>query len=137
LEDFPKPNVQWDDECVVKDFAELFRLREKVQFELEKARQQKIIGQSLDAQVLVTIGAQHTWRSLIQMYYEQLPECFIVSAVHITETDGDACDIAVKHADGVRCPRTWRWVDKLVEVDGFGAVSERCAEVLRFRKQSL
>ena len=134
LEDFPKPNAQWDDERIVKDFAELFRLREMVQAELEKVRQQKIIGQSLDAQVLVTIGAQHTWRSLIQMYYEQLPECFIVSAVHITETDGDACDVVVKHADGVRCPRTWRWVDKLVEVEGFGAVSERCAEVLRFRK---
>ena len=137
LEDFPKPNVQWDDERIVRDFAELFRLREKVQFELEKARQQKVIGQSLDAQVLIAIGKQHAWCSLVQIYREQLPECFIVSAVHIKETDGEVCDIAVKHADGVRCPRTWRWVDKLVEVEGFGAVSERCADVLRFRKEVL
>jgi isoleucyl-tRNA synthetase len=73
----------------------------------------------------------------VKQYDTLLPECFIVSAVHITETDGEVCDIAVKHADGVRCPRTWRWVDKLVEVEGFGLVSERCADVLRFRKRSL
>ena len=94
-------------------------------------------GQSLDAQVLIAIGKQHVWRALVRTYRELLPEFFIVSAVHIKETDGDACDVTVKHADGVRCPRTWRWVDKLVEVEGFGAVSERCAEVLRFRRQIL
>ena len=87
--------------------------------------------------MLIAIGKQHAWCPLVQMYREQLSECFIVSAVHIKETNGDACDVTVKHADGVRCLRTWRWVDKLVEVEGFGAVSERCADVLRFRKQSL
>ena len=135
LEDFPKPVPQWEDEALTKDFVELFNVREKVQSELEKARQQKLIGQSLDAQVLIHIGAQHPQTVLLRKYEACLPEYFIVSAVHIRETDGNNCEITVKHADGVRCPRTWRWVDKLVEVEGFGAVSERCAEVLQFRNQ--
>ena len=131
LEDFPTVNPQWEDPQLAKEFSELFHLREKVQVELEKARQQKEIGQSLDAQVKIVVGSQHPQYALIKKYQENLPEYWIVSVVHVKEIQGDSCEIAVQHADGVRCPRTWRWVDRLVEVAGFGAVSERCADVLQ------
>lgn len=137
LEDFPQVNPQWEQPQLAKEFSELFHVREAVQVELEKARQQKVIGQSLDAQVTIVIGSQHPQSALIQKYQEHLPEYWIVSAVHVKETQGEACEITVQHADGVRCPRTWRWVDRLVEVEGFGAVSERCAAVLQSWKPRL
>ena len=131
LSDFPKTNAQWNDEALDKDFTELFQIREKVQIELEKARQQKLIGQSLDAQIILTVGEQsHEW-AVLKRYESYLPEYWIVSAVHLTVGSESGCSIAVKHADGVQCPRTWRWVDKLVEVEGFGPVSERCVPVLK------
>jgi isoleucyl-tRNA synthetase len=132
LSDFPVPQKAWYAENVCNDFNELFKIREHVQVELEKARQQKIIGQSLDAKVEITLDEQHPWAALLQKYQTQLAEYFIVSAVKIQNVDDESSvQICVEHADGVRCPRTWRWVDRLVEVDGFGYVSERCEKVLK------
>ncbi len=137
LEDFPKVQGRWEDADLKSDFEELFKVREQVQAELEKARQEKLIGQSLDAQVLLHVDKNHSWADLLKHYEAFLPEFFIVSAVHLTTGSDKELSIVVKHADGVRCPRTWRWVDKLVEVEGFGSVSERCAEVLQFWKANL
>ena len=139
LEDFPKADARYDDATLKEEFEHLFKVREQVQAELEKSRQQKEIGQSLDAQVLLSLGGLHPYKNVLEKYKEQLPEYFIVSAVHLNILEGVHADlsVAVKHADGVRCPRTWRWVDKLVEVEGFGKVSERCVEVLQFWKHKL
>lgn len=133
LEDFPTVVKAYEDNKLVEDFETLFKVREDIQAELEKYRQQKIIGQSLDAQVLLSIGSQNPTAEILKKYNKELPEYFIVSAVHLNILEGAYADlaIAVKHADGVRCPRTWRWVDKLVNVEGFGEVSERCVEILQ------
>lgn len=132
LTDFPSVNPDWDHEKVYADFDLLFKLREMVQVELEKVRQQKIIGQSLDAKVEITFGNNSPFAAVVQAYQEQLAEYFIVSAVHVYKGEADdAIQLRVSHADGVRCPRTWRWVDRLVEVEGLGPVSERCAAFLK------
>ena len=133
LEDFPVVVEQYQDNTLQQDFDVLFKVREAIQAELEKCRQQKIIGQSLDAQVLLSIGSQNPTAAILKKYNKELSEYFIVSAVHLNILECAYADlaIAVKHADGVRCPRTWRWVDKLVNVKGFGEVSERCVEVLQ------
>lgn len=138
LETFPKGDRDWNNTALGKEFETLFHVRDLVQAELEKVRQQKIIGQSLDAQVLLSVGADHAFHAVLHRYSEILPEYFIVSAVHLRDSeDAAAFQVEVKHADGVRCPRTWRWVDSLVEVDGFGPVSKRCAEVLKFWKPTV
>lgn len=133
LEDFPVVSKQYEDNNLTQEFEILFKVREAIQAELEKCRQQKIIGQSLDAQVLLSVGGQNPVAAILKKYNSELTEYFIVSAVHLNILEGAYADlsIAVKHADGVRCPRTWRWVDKLVNVEGFGDVSERCVEVLQ------
>ena len=137
LEDFPQTVELWSDKTIANAFEILFRVREQVQGKLEFARQQKLIGQSLDAQIILSLGRDHVHYPILKDYEKNLPEYFIVSAVHVNIMDGADLNIEVKHADGVRCPRTWRWVDKLVNVEGFGEVSARCAEVLQFWKPSL
>lgn len=138
LETFPQGDMAWNDVALGKDFETLFHVRDLVQAELEKVRQQKIIGQSLDAQVLLSVGAGHAFHAILNRYSEILPEYFIVSAVHFREAEkAESFHIEVKHADGVRCPRTWRWVDSLVVVEGFGPVSKRCVEVLKFWKPTV
>jgi len=44
--------------------------------------------------------------------------------------ENEELQITAKHATGVRCPRSWRWVPELISVDPWGEVSPRCAEVL-------
>ena len=135
LSDFPAKIDAWSFEHEKDDFSELLKIKEAVQLELEKARQNKIIGQSLDAKVDITIGTNNPKADLLRKYEQNLPEYFIVSAANVSFAHGDAdLTIAVNHADGVRCPRTWRWVNELVEVDGYGHVSKRCSEILKNNK---
>ena len=44
--------------------------------------------------------------------------------------DGDEIQVLAQHASGKRCPRSWRWVPELVNIEPWGEVSPRCAEVL-------
>ena len=67
----------------------------------------------------------------LQKYASDLPELFILSQVVLVEsTESAELKVEVAHAEGVRCPRSWRWVPELVDTDSWGPVSERCAEAL-------
>jgi len=62
---------------------------------------------------------------------DELAELFIVSKVTLVGGQGSEGDqVFARHASGVRCPRSWRWVPELVKVEPWGEVSPRCAEVL-------
>ncbi|MDR1665466.1 MAG: class I tRNA ligase family protein, partial [Puniceicoccales bacterium] len=132
LGDFPVVPKSWNFEKIHADIHALFHIREDVQEALEGARREGIIGQSLDAQVELTISEGTEKALLLKKFEPHLPEYFIVSQVHLTPESNPSKSliVRVRHADGVRCPRTWRWVDELVEVKGIGPVSKRCAQFL-------
>jgi isoleucyl-tRNA synthetase len=130
LTDFPSPSEEWFCEEVHADVCTLLRLREPVQLALEKARIDRVIGQSLDAHVTLSVREQSDEGRLLKKLFDRLPEYLIVSSVELLSSSGDL-EVTVRHASGVRCPRTWRWVDQLVEVDGIGPVSKRCAQFLQ------
>nr|WP_221774265.1 isoleucine--tRNA ligase [Puniceicoccus vermicola] len=108
---------------------------ENVNDALEEKRKQKEIASSLDAKVKISGDAGSDEFKLLESYREWLPEFFIVSAVELEAGEG-SLTVEASHADGVRCPRTWRWVPSLVQTDEWGEVSERCAEALRKTKQT-
>jgi isoleucyl-tRNA synthetase len=99
---------------------------------LEALRQQKTIGQSLDAKAVFTGPPSDPTFQLLQKYEADLPELFILSQVNLIADDAaETLRAEVSHADGVRCPRSWRWVPELVETEQWGPVSPRCAEALK------
>ncbi|MEC7230439.1 MAG: isoleucine--tRNA ligase, partial [Verrucomicrobiota bacterium] len=98
---------------------------------LEALRQKKTIGQSLDAKLVVTGSPNNPEFVRLKKYEKDLPELFILSQVTLVESaKGSELSVEVAHADGVRCPRSWRWVPELVEVKNWGPVSARCVEAL-------
>jgi hypothetical protein len=98
---------------------------------LEGLRSKKEIGQSLDAEVEICLSAEHEFWLIFKCCKSDLSEIFIVSSVILTEGSGsEALQVLARHAPGERCPRSWRWVPELVEVNRWGKVSPRCAEVL-------
>ena len=137
-----------DDALVLRDWAEPFDLGEslepdsdvslildfkdsKVNEALEELRSKKEIGQSLDAEVEVTLSKESTLWAVLSRRESELAELFIVSSVILNEDSKfDEAQVEVRHAPGVRCPRSWRWVPELTQVDPWGEVSPRCAEVL-------
>ncbi len=74
----------------------IFTIRDEVLKALETARNDKQIGSSLDAKVVLTTDAETT-RFLLD-YYEQLRYIFIVSQVEVHE--GDNLAVAIQKADG-------------------------------------
>ncbi|OIO59232.1 MAG: isoleucine--tRNA ligase [Verrucomicrobia bacterium CG_4_10_14_3_um_filter_43_23] len=130
LEAFPAVNEDWKNPEIAEDIEKLFKIRSLVNEHMEDARQKKLLGQSLDAKVTFSASNSNDSFKLLQRYIKELPEFFIVSQAELNPTSADELTVAVTHAEGVRCPRSWRWVPSLVKAEGFGEVSPRCKEAL-------
>jgi isoleucyl-tRNA synthetase len=133
LTDWPQADPKWKNEQVAQDIRALRSfLSEKLNDPLEALRQQKVIGQSLDAQATISGCSKDPEFARLKQYQHDLPELFILSQVTVIESNSGAdLTISVAHADGVRCPRSWRWVPALVETEAWGPVSPRCKEALQ------
>ena len=97
---------------------------------LETLRQDKIIGQSLDAKISFKGSSKNEDWNYLKKHQEFLPELFGVSQVELHDADVSSLETNVQHADGIRCPRSWRWVPELFETSRWGAVSSRCKKAL-------
>jgi isoleucyl-tRNA synthetase len=138
LTDWPSIDPAWKNPETAADVTALRNfLSESLNDPLEALRQQKKIGQSLDAKAVITGSTKNPEFARLKKYETDLPELFILSQVILNEIpESETIDIEVSHADGLRCPRSWRWVPELIETSEWGSVSPRCAAVLEELSQS-
>ncbi len=114
------------------DWATLRSIRDEVLKALEEARNNKLIGTGLEAQVEVT--ASDPLYSLLQRYSDQLRYLFIVSAVTLKQGSGNGTGgvhVEVKKADGLKCDRCWNYSTRVGEDKTYPTVCERCSTVLK------
>ncbi len=115
-----------------EDWKTLRGVRDEVLKALEAARNTKLIGTGLEAQVVIT--ASDPAYSLLQRYSAQLRYLFIVSAVTLTQGSGNGTGglhIEVKKADGTKCDRCWNYSIHVGEDPVYPTVCERCSAVLK------
>ena len=117
-----------------KDWQTLRSIRDEVLKGLEEARNSKLIGTGLEAQVYLT--ASDPLYSLLKRYEAQLRYLFIVSAVETrlaASPDGSAgaVKVEVKKADGQKCDRCWNYSTHVGEDQTYPTVCERCSAVLK------
>ena len=111
---------------IVKDVQTLLDLKDsRVNEALESLRVKKEIGQSLDAEVELQLSKESKISEILnRMSTDELAELFIVSSVVVSNlADYESDRVVARHAPGVRCPRSWRWVPQLVKVEPWGEVS--------------
>jgi isoleucyl-tRNA synthetase len=117
----------------LQDWQTLRVVRDEVLKALEEARNNKLIGTGLEAQV--TITAADPLYSQLQRYADQLRYLFIVSAVTLVRASGNggsgSVHVEVKHADGLKCERCWNYSTHVGEDKNYPTVCERCSAVLR------
>ena len=133
LQDWPEVVAGWEDDSGLQAHAAVERilgLASQVNVPMEKLRQEKKIGQSLEAAVVVVGDPASDEFAQLSQFSENLAEYWIVSAVTLQPKVGASLSFSVEHAPGVRCPRSWRWVPTLVEAGKYGMVSPRCREAL-------
>ncbi len=115
-----------------EEWASLRSVRDEVLKALEEARNNKLIGTGLEAQV--SIGASDPLYSVLQHYANQLRYLFIVSAVTLSQGSGNGTGgvhVEVKKADGAKCDRCWNYSTHVGEDKAYPTVCERCSAVLK------
>jgi isoleucyl-tRNA synthetase len=115
-----------------EDWTSLRSVRDEVLKGLEEARNNKLIGTGLEAQV--AIAAADPVYSLLQRHEGQLRYLFIVSAVTVQQGSGNGTGglhVEVKKADGLKCERCWNYSTHVGEDQTYPTVCERCSAVLK------
>jgi isoleucyl-tRNA synthetase len=151
LADFPRDPAVLVDAGLVERWKRLLAVREAVNVELEKLRQGKIVGKSLEA--AVTLRAHGPLAALLAQYRDELPTLFITSRVSVeesaagaaspaavadvharravyTESEGSGTEIVVERAGGVRCDRCWRYVPEVATEPTTAGLCDRCQQAL-------
>jgi isoleucyl-tRNA synthetase len=139
LAEFPADLETLQHPLLVEDWTRLIQVRDAVNAETEKLRQQKVVGTSLEARV--NIRASGSTARLLTDHLGELPSLFIVSEVTVTREDrgrraapaGDASDhldIAVSRASGVKCQRCWRYVPAVSTASDTEGLCNRCLEAV-------
>jgi isoleucyl-tRNA synthetase len=114
------------------DWDTLITLRPEVLKALEDARQAKLIGSGLEAQI--TIIAADAIYAALKRNEAQLRGLFIVSGVILEEgqpTAGATVAVEVGKAAGEKCERCWNYSTHVGEDKNYPTVCERCSAVLQ------
>ncbi len=115
---YPK---EWSSEDVLERWERIFSLREQVLKEIEKRREEGVIGSSLESDVFVNCKGKDY--SFYKGYQDVLNEVFIVSLVTIGEGD---FSIAVEKSKGKKCLRCWNWSDSVGENIEYPDICNKC-----------
>ena len=121
-----------DDTGQRQDWSALLAIREEVMKALDTARNSKMIGKPLEAQL--TITAADPIYSILLRHADQLRYLFIVSAVGLVQASGNgtgSVHVEVKKADGAKCERCWNYSTHVGEDKMYPTVCERCSAVLK------
>ncbi len=136
LHDFPQAREELIEPDLEERWKRLIALRDMVNKALEIKRNERLIGNSLEAKV--TLYVDDGYRELLKAYEEFLPSLFIVSQAEIKSIEEGPSDaytsqemtgaaIKVTRASGEKCPRCWNWSEAVKEK----GVCQRCHNVLQ------
>ncbi len=128
----PSGLIKATDPTQQSDWNSLRAVRDEVLKALEEARNNKLIGTGLEAQVAIT--AADPVYSVLHRYAGQLRYLFIVSAVTVTLGAGNGTGgvhVEVNKADGGKCGRCWNYSTHVGEDATYPTVCERCSAVLK------
>ncbi|HEU5336908.1 MAG TPA: isoleucine--tRNA ligase [Terriglobales bacterium] len=125
-------NGESNEEQLRSDWTVLRGVRDEVLKALETARNQKLIGGSLEAKV--NLAAPEPAHAVLARYAPQLRFLFIVSAVELHSAAGDGANgirVEISKAPGQKCERCWNYSTHVGEDPQFPGVCERCSAVLK------
>ncbi len=139
LAGFPKIAEEFIDKDLEVRWDKLLEIRDEVNKAMEIKRKDKIIGNSLEAKLIIYSKDEHY--SLLTKYYNFLPTLFIVSKVLIKNFDQTPSTaqlsnnknlaIEVERADGRKCERCWNWSPSVGNYTEYPDICERCYHVLK------
>ncbi len=139
LSEFPEVHDEFVDSELEKKWAQISLIRNEVNKALELKRQEKFIGNALEAKV--TIYAGEGKLQLLKGYDTYLSTIFIVSNVEVRDIadadpggykseELDNLMVKIEKADGEKCQRCWNWDVSVGTGEDHPELCERCQKVL-------
>ena len=128
LNDWPESKAEYEDEALAQKWDRILEVRDGVLKALEEARNQKLIGQSLQAKLVIKAKGERF--ELLKENLEILPTVFITSQVELKETDGEELEVEVLEADGEKCERCWIYSTTVGHHHDKPTLCERCSKVV-------
>ncbi|MFJ7677664.1 isoleucine--tRNA ligase [Peribacillus sp. NPDC097206] len=125
-------------EAIEEKWTAFMHVRDNVLKALEEARNQKVIGKSLNAKVTVYVNEET--RNLLDSIEESFEQLFIVSEFDIAGDVASAPSEAVKledmailvtKAEGETCERCWNVSQDVGQVEEHPTLCPRCATVVK------
>jgi isoleucyl-tRNA synthetase len=111
-----------------REWSELFALRERVFPELEKARQSKLIGKSLEAKV--TLTGKPDQLGIAQRLADAFRELLNVSQLQFNG-GAEELHVEVTKADGTKCERCWHSETDVGTDPQHPTICARCVEAVK------
>jgi len=141
LAGWPAVDEQYEDAELADRWEKLLAVREVVAKGLETARQEKVIGQSLEAKVELYPDAE--WHEFLRSYEPDLPTVFIVSQVNVHAPGSEApaeaiaqeglpgMKVLVRPAAGTKCERCWNYNEEIGKDAEHPTLCPRCLAAVR------
>jgi isoleucyl-tRNA synthetase len=139
LEQFPTAPAEWRDDALAKRWEAIRRARSVVTGALEKAREAKAIGSSLEARPRVYVDGAELKAALDGVDFAEVcitsdlvlasGEAAPADAFRLADVAGVA--VVVERAPGIKCARSWRYFDPKTADPDYPDVSPRDAAALR------
>ncbi|TRZ98645.1 MAG: isoleucine--tRNA ligase, partial [Nitrospiraceae bacterium] len=130
---FPEVQPQWQDADLSERWEQLLEVRVVVQAALEDQRRDKVIGSSLEADVLIRANPERY--ELLERYVKDLPAVFIVSRVELSKVHDRPhkpdFEAIVSKAKSKKCERCWNYREAVGEDPTHPTLCERCVEAVQ------
>ncbi len=133
LESWPKPVPKRRDADLESRWERFMGIRDIVLKALENSREKKEIGNSLEAEVELSVFKSED-AEFLSSFGADLPGLFLVSDVKISQASRrgeDPAEVAVRRASGSKCERCWNWRKTVGKDTEHPTLCHRCVEVLR------
>lgn len=134
LTDIPEPREIAGMDALAPKWNHFMNVRDDVLKALEEARNDKVIGKSLEAKITIVPKDEETKEVLTNM--EHLHQFLIVSEAVLSESNASAkeykfVDVAVEKHPGEKCERCWVASETVGEDHDHPELCSRCAAVVK------
>jgi isoleucyl-tRNA synthetase len=126
LERFPEPDHSQIDAKSIGDADALLAARSIVAQSIEIARQKKLIGNALEAHVVLSLPREHR---VHRLDISEVEEFLILSHLDLVATDGES-NAVIHRTPYPRCERCWRHRPTVGLQPDHPTLCDRCAEVV-------
>ncbi|MGB9678151.1 MAG: class I tRNA ligase family protein, partial [Candidatus Ratteibacteria bacterium] len=115
------PEIENEDKNLLDRWNRFFEIRKHILKKLEEKREQKIIGSSLEAKVIIECDKETS--EFLRSFYK-LQTLFIVSDVEIV--NGEKLNIKIEKTNNKKCQRCWVYFPEVGKNKDFPELCKKC-----------